>query len=258
MCMKAALLCLEIPILFVCFGLTYYFMKGDSENLAENGIYYCVHLVSQVAMATISTFWLLLLSHSSTYNSIAELGRKLIIVFDIYREMGIIHFRITRAWLRTSSMLFISIYYTAHESTYTFYCLFALSEKPMIDRIYMLVFKKLGTCLHPLLAVLLVGIANDRLSQFETQLSQNVLLVQLLHMREDHLVLQKFARLISCKHQVLLLQQQALPFRNFIWNRKIICDRDLVFEIYVYLIINAITFLQFLISDNRSVCEEGL
>ncbi|KMY87711.1 uncharacterized protein Dsimw501_GD23170 [Drosophila simulans] len=366
MCLKAALVCMEVPFIFVCFGLTYYFLKGDSENLAENGIYYCVHMVSQVAMSTISTFWLLLLCHSSSYSSMfvsvgnrvlqmdrvvrrsfadkhirydeslvvsfvikvlltmhhivaqytphdkvivnvrfptvnviifelyyccyflyqllllswlqaistflnsyienvkdrgqlsTKLSRKLITVFDIYKEMGTIHFRMTNAWLRASSMLFISIYYTAHESTYTFYCLFALSETPMIDRVYVLIFKKLGTCLHPLLAVLLMGTANDRLRQLETQLSQNILLVELLHTPQDHLVLQKFARLISCKYQVLLLQQQSLPIRNFIWNRKIICDRDLVFEIYIYLIINAITFLQFLITDNKSVCEEGL
>ncbi|EDW54031.1 GM18356 [Drosophila sechellia] len=69
MCLKAALVCMEVPFIFVCFGLTYYFLKGDSENLAENGIYYCVHMVSQVAMSTISTFWLLLLCHSSSYSS---------------------------------------------------------------------------------------------------------------------------------------------------------------------------------------------
>nr|XP_017006730.2 uncharacterized protein CG31750-like [Drosophila takahashii] len=172
--------------------------------------------------------------------------------------MGDIHFQVSSAWLKVSSMLFINIYYTAHESTYTLYCLFATSNTPMIDRVYLVTLKKLGTCFHPLFAVLLMGIANDRLKHFEVQLSTNIFLVELLHTPQDHLIVQKFARLISCKHQSFMLQQHSLPFRNFIWNRGSICDRVLVFEIFVYLIINATTFLQFLISKKNSFCEEEL
>lgn len=125
--------------------------------------------------------------------------RKVIDVFDIYTQMGAIHFRVTSAWLRVSSMMFISVYYTAHESTYTFYCLFAMSEISIFTRAYLVILNKVGTCLHPVVAVLLMGIASDRLKHFEAQLCERFFLIELLLSQEDHLILQQFARLISCK-----------------------------------------------------------
>ncbi|KAH8282749.1 hypothetical protein KR054_009458 [Drosophila jambulina] len=125
--------------------------------------------------------------------------RKVIDVFDIYAQMGGIHFRVTSAWLRVSSMMFINVYYTTHESTFTFYCLFAMSEIPIFTRAYLVIVNKVGTCLHPLVAVLLMGMASDRLKHFEAQLSERIFLIELLHSGEKLLILQQFARLIGCK-----------------------------------------------------------
>ncbi|KAH8353635.1 hypothetical protein KR084_012342, partial [Drosophila pseudotakahashii] len=287
-CIKFAILCLEIPFILISCSLIYYFLMGDFLNLAENSIYYWVHLVSQMVMSTISTMRLVLLTHSSSYNTFiislvnrvirlnrivrrsfgknlhpdkllvlifllkvsltlhhivaqytphgkvlirvrfptvnvilfelfycsyflyqlillswqqtlnayvkvytkyvkvrrcgsSAFHRKLIKVFDIYTEVGDIHFQVSSAWLKVSSMLFSNIYYTAHESTYTLYCLFAASKATMIDRVYLVILKKLGSCFHPLFAVLLMGIASDRLQHLEAQLSTNIFLVELLY-----------------------------------------------------------------------------
>ncbi|KAH8412734.1 hypothetical protein KR009_004977, partial [Drosophila setifemur] len=126
-----------------------------------------------------------------------DYARKVIAAFDIYTQMGGIHLLVSSAWLRVSSMLFISVYYTAHESTYTFYCLFALSEIPILERAQLVLLKKLGTCLHPLFAVLLIGITSDRLKHFESQLCQRIFIIELLHSAEDHLILKQFSRLIG-------------------------------------------------------------
>ncbi|KAH8307961.1 hypothetical protein KR059_003564, partial [Drosophila kikkawai] len=107
--------------------------------------------------------------------------RKVIDVFDIYTQMAGIHFRVSSAWLRVSSMLFVSLYYTAHEATFTFYCLFAMSEIPLFTRAYLVILNKVGTCLHPLVAVLLMGMASDRLKHFEAQLCEKIFLIELLH-----------------------------------------------------------------------------
>ncbi|KAH8267518.1 hypothetical protein KR018_011967, partial [Drosophila ironensis] len=106
--------------------------------------------------------------------------RQIIATFEIYAQMAQVHVLASSAWLKVSSMLFISVYYTAHESTYTSYCLFSLSEISVRNRTKLVVFKKLGTCLHPLVAVLLLGIATDRLKDLETRLRDKVFLLELL------------------------------------------------------------------------------
>ncbi|KAH8393132.1 hypothetical protein KR200_003106, partial [Drosophila serrata] len=103
--------------------------------------------------------------------------RKVIDVFDIYTQMSGIHFRVTNAWLKVSSMMFISVYYTAHEATYTFYCLFALSEIPLFTRAFLVIMNKVGTCLYPLVAILLMGMASDRMKHFEAQLCERIFLI---------------------------------------------------------------------------------
>ncbi|XP_020809187.1 uncharacterized protein CG1339-like [Drosophila serrata] len=159
--------------------------------------------------------------------------RKVIDVFDIYTQMSGIHFRVTNAWLKVSSMMFISVYYTAHEAPILL-LLVRLVRDTLIHTSFLLIMNKVGTCLYPLVAILLMGMASDRMK----------------HLR------------LSSTHQLqapeLPAAANSFPIRNFIWNRGSICDRDLVFDIFVYLIINATTYLQFLIGDNTSICKEGL
>nr|XP_017099407.2 uncharacterized protein CG1339 [Drosophila bipectinata] len=187
-----------------------------------------------------------------------ECRRRIICVFSIYAKMAQIHLQVSRAWLKVSSMLFIGVYYTAHESTYTVYCLFSWSQLSLMKRTELLLLKKLGSLLHPLVGILLMGMASDRMKFLEAQLCERIFLVELFYAKKDHLFSNRYSGLISCKNECFLLQRLSVPMRNFMWNRGSICDRDLVFDMFVYLFINATTYLQFLISDNNSLCAEVL
>lgn len=125
--------------------------------------------------------------------------RRIIFMFSIYAKMAQIHLLVTRAWLKVSSMLFICVYYTAHESTYTVYCLFSWSQLSIMKRTELLLLKKLGSLLHPLVGILLIGMASDRMKFLEAQLCERIFLVELLHAKEDSMIFNKNSRLINCK-----------------------------------------------------------
>ncbi|XP_032309223.1 uncharacterized protein CG1339 [Drosophila ananassae] len=125
--------------------------------------------------------------------------KRITCVFSIYAKIAKIHLLVSSAWLKVSSMLFICVYYTAHESTYTVYCLFSWSQLSIMKRAEVLLLKKMGSFLYPLVGILLMGMASDRMKFLEAQLCERIFLVELVHAKEDTKISNEVSRLISCK-----------------------------------------------------------
>ncbi|KRF98697.1 uncharacterized protein Dwil_GK28017 [Drosophila willistoni] len=99
-------------------------------------------------------------------------ARKLASCFDIYKEIGQLHGKVSKTWLKSSAVLFTYMYTSAHMSAYTAYCLYNRPELGVKLRFFFL-------------------IEIDILDQF--------FLIEVKHMYREEVIMQRFARFISGK-----------------------------------------------------------